>query len=220
MSEQNKRVTMYTIAAEVGMSIAAVSRAFDPDSRLKPEKRQLILDTAKRLGYVQNKMAARLSGEPMKIGVLIYGVMREYYGEYEAGIRAAHSTFADYKVDCDLKVMETASSTPEEACRVIDRFVEQKMDGVIVSGLSTRTYVKQLNKLAAAKIPLILLDSDVPGTQRSCVSGSDTETAGRMAAQLLSVAVAGNSEAKSRQVAILRANGENQSQRSLAEAFR
>ena len=44
------KVTMYTIAKEVGMSIAAVSRAFDPKSCLKPEKRDLILETAKRLG--------------------------------------------------------------------------------------------------------------------------------------------------------------------------
>ncbi len=219
MSKQNKRVTMYTIAAEVGMSIAAVSRAFDPDSRLKPEKRQLILDTAKRLGYVQNKMASRLSGDPMKIGVLIYGTLREYYEEYVAGIRAAHSAFADYKVDCDLQILNAATNTPEEACQIIHRFAEQKMDGVIVSGLSTRNFASTLNRLAAAKIPLILLDSDVPEVQRCCVSGSDTQTAGGLAAQLLSIAVAGNRFAKSRQVAILRSNGENQSQRSLTEAF-
>lgn len=63
------KVTMYTIAKEVGMSIAAVSRAFDPKSCLKPEKRDLILETAKRLGYVTEPMASRLSSEPLRIGV-------------------------------------------------------------------------------------------------------------------------------------------------------
>ena len=82
------KVTMYTIAKEVGMSIAAVSRAFDPKSCLKPEKRDLILETAKRLGYVPNRMASRLSSEPLRIGVLIYGQVRVYYSILERGIQS------------------------------------------------------------------------------------------------------------------------------------
>jgi LacI family transcriptional regulator len=219
MGEQQKRVTMYTIAAEVGMSIAAVSRAFDPDSRLKPEKRQLILDTAKRLGYVQNKMASRLSGEPMKIGVLIYGTIREYYEEYVAGIQSAHAAFADYKVDCDLQVLRTATHTPEDVCKILDNFLAEKVDGIIVSGLSKPIFVEYLNKFAAQKIPLILLNSDIPGVQRCCVSGSDTETAGRMAAQLLRCGIGMTGPVASRPVAILRASSENLSQLDLTTAF-
>ncbi len=89
------KVTMYTIAKEVGMSIAAVSRAFDPKSCLKPEKRDLILETAKRLGYVPNRMASRLSSEPLRIGVLIYGQVRVYYSILERGIQSAFRSYMD-----------------------------------------------------------------------------------------------------------------------------
>lgn len=218
MSNKDKRVTMYTIAAEVGMSIAAVSRAFDPNSRLKPEKRQLILDTAKRLGYVQNKMAARLSGEPMKIGVLIYGSLKEYYSEYVAGIQDAHNTFADYKVDCDLHVLDIWTNPPEEVQWVIDRFIEQRVDAAVISGMSEQ-FNRHLNRLAEAGIRFILLDSDIPGCCRSCVSGNDTETAGQMAAQLLQCAMAANPAVHSRQVAIFRATADNLSQKSLVGSF-
>ena len=58
---QEKRKTIYDIAAELGVSIAAVSRAFDPSSKLSREKRDLILATAKKYCYTPNKMASRLS---------------------------------------------------------------------------------------------------------------------------------------------------------------
>ena len=122
------KVTMYTIAKEVGMSIAAVSRAFDPKSCLKPEKRDLILETAKRLGYVPNRMASRLSSEPLRIGVLIYGQVRVYYSILERGIQSAFRSYMDYKVELDLQILDRAEAAEEDAARVIDGFADSGID--------------------------------------------------------------------------------------------
>ncbi|MBQ8509513.1 MAG: LacI family DNA-binding transcriptional regulator [Clostridia bacterium] len=215
----SRKVTMYTIAAETGLSIAAVSRAFDPHSRLKPEKRQLILDTAKRLGYVQNKMASRLSGDAMKIGVLIYGTLEVYYREYVAGIRDAHAEFVDYKVDCDLRLLDRSRDALEAAYAVLDEFIAAGVDGVVINGLSSSEHTEPLRRLADAGIPFILLDSDVPDSLRSGVSMNDTATAGRMAAQLLScgMAVCG---ASTKKTAVFPADAGNLSQVSLTDSFR
>ena len=186
---QKRKVTMYTLADETGLSIATISRAFDPHSRMKPEKRQLVLDTAKRLGYVQNKMAARLSQETVRIGVLIYGSLRDYYTGYVEGIRDAHAEYADYKVDCDLRVLDRAEHPAEEACSVLDAFIETGCRGAIVSGMSSAEHANALNRLADAGIPFILLDSDTPGSRRAGVSMNDSLTAGAMAAELLGMAM-------------------------------
>ena len=213
-----RKVTMYTLADETGLSIATISRAFDPHSRMKPEKRQLVLDTAKRLGYVQNKMAARLSQATMHIGVLIFGSLREYYDGYVAGFRDAHAEYADYKVECDLQVLPKSEHSIDDAYRVLDAFIEAGHDGVIVSGLSSSRHIRALNRLADAGIPFILLDSDAPGSCRAGVSMNDADTAGQMAAELLGIAM-NLRGTRSRRAAVLRVDDQNSTQVRRSEAF-
>jgi len=214
MSNNSGKVTMYTIAAEVGMSIAAVSRAFDPKSRLKPEKRQLILETAARLGYSQNKLAARLSREAAKIGVLIYGVVPEFYNEYVSGIRDAYDEFADYKVTLDLNILPVSEYSSDDAYRVIDSFIENGMEGIIISGLSQHQHLEKLNKLVDSGISLIVLNTDLPGCRRHGVSMNDVDTAGRMAAQLLRCAMG-----KPGRAVIFAGSEENMSQKGIVSSF-
>ena len=214
MAEHSGKVTMYTIAGELGVSVTAVSRAFDPKSRLKPEKRQLILDTAKQLGYAPNKLASRLSGEATRIGVLIYGFLPVYYEEYIAGIRDAYSEFSDYKVTMDLRVLSVESNSFDEAYAVIDEFIENGMEGVIISGLVGAQHQAQLKRLADAGIAFILLDTDLEDCGRSGVSMNDVDTAGRMAAQLLSAAMRGPGRA-----VIFAGSATNLNQQGLVRAF-
>lgn len=189
MASDSNKVTMYTIAKELGVSVAAVSRAFDPSSPLKPKKRQLILETAERLKYVPNKMASRLSGEPTKIGVLIYGFIAAFYNEYIAGIRDAHAEFADYKVNLDLRLLEAQKNSVEDAYAVLDQFIESGCEGVIISGLCRTQHLSKLNQLVDAGIRLIILDTDLEGCRRDAVAMNDVTTAGKMAAQLLRCAM-------------------------------
>ena len=183
------KVTMYTIAAKAGVSIAAVSRAFDPGSRLRPEKRELILGMAKQLGYVPNRMAARLSCRTVRIGVLIYGEFEAYYSELADGIRAAHRKLLDYKVDCDLRILDKSRDEPSAALAVIGDFIGSGCDGAVISGLWREETIPELDRLAAAGIPYCLLDSDLPSSRRTFVSMNDTAAAGRIAAELLGCAM-------------------------------
>ena len=183
------KVTMYTIADEVGMSVAAVSRAFDPASCLKPDKRALILETAERLGYVPNRMAARLSSEPIRIGALIWGSLRVYYGHIEEGLREAFRLYKDYKVDLDLRILDRSEASDEDAAETLDGFAASGCAGVIVSGVLGPAGTKALARLSAAGIPAGLVGGDIPGTGRRYVSMNDTAVTGRIAAEFLSLTV-------------------------------
>ncbi len=211
----NKKVTITTVANEAGVSIAAVSRAFDKNSNLKPEKRALILETAKRLGYAPNKMAARLPCKPIQIGVLVYGTIESYYNEYLRGIKASHENFAAYKVDCDLRVLKKTQHSVEEAYRVIDEFADNGYDGVILSGFNNSSDVARINRLAEKNIPFIMLGHDITDCQRSGVSMNNVAAAGRLAAQLLSAAMG----FENRQVAVLYSDFSILSQKLLVKSF-
>ena len=63
----NDKVTIYTLADELNVSPSAVSRAFNPNSRLSKEKRQRILAAAEAQGFTPNRAAARLSRRAFSI---------------------------------------------------------------------------------------------------------------------------------------------------------
>ncbi|WP_367948141.1 LacI family DNA-binding transcriptional regulator [Devosia sp. WQ 349K1] len=66
------RATAEMVAAKANVSRVAVSRAFNPHTSLKPEKRELILRIAKELDYTPDRAArALVSGRSHLVGVIV-----------------------------------------------------------------------------------------------------------------------------------------------------
>lgn len=66
------RATAEMVAARANVSRVAVSRAFNPHTSLKPEKRELILKIAQELNYTPDRAArALVSGRSHLVGVIV-----------------------------------------------------------------------------------------------------------------------------------------------------
>lgn len=66
------RATAEMVAARAQVSRVAVSRAFNPHTSLKPEKRELILKVAQELNYTPDRAArALVSGRSHLVGVIV-----------------------------------------------------------------------------------------------------------------------------------------------------
>lgn len=66
-------VTIYTIAKECGFAPATVCRALNNSSSVKQETRDIIINTAKKLGYYPNSTARNLvTKKSWNVGVLMY----------------------------------------------------------------------------------------------------------------------------------------------------
>jgi DNA-binding LacI/PurR family transcriptional regulator len=66
------RATAEMVAARANVSRVAVSRAFNPHTSLKPEKRELILRVAQELNYTPDRAArALVSGRTHLVGVIV-----------------------------------------------------------------------------------------------------------------------------------------------------
>ena len=66
------RITLKTIAQETGVSITTVSRALAGYSDVSPATKQLIQDTADRLGYYPNLTARQLqSSSTRTVGLIL-----------------------------------------------------------------------------------------------------------------------------------------------------
>ncbi|MBQ9112938.1 MAG: LacI family DNA-binding transcriptional regulator [Clostridia bacterium] len=213
---QEKRKTIYDIAAELGVSIAAVSRAFDPSSKLSREKRDLILATAKKYGYTPNKMASRLSMNEIKIGVVNFSYIKVYYSEIIEGIKDAWNNLKDYKVDCDMRILQRGENTMEEALAVLDEFYANHYDGVIISGMYEDCVVTKVNKLVEAGIRVATLQYDLGNSKRHFSCLSNYNVIGEMAAQLCGMLLR---DVKNRKTVMFTGNKVSPTHQTLIEAF-
>lgn len=182
-----QKVTIYTLAEKLNMSVSAVSRAFNPNSKLSAEKRKIILEAAEQYGYVQNKMASRLSQQPIRIGVLMRGRIEAYYLKMLDGIKAAYADFQNYKVTCDIRTLSRDDFSADNACTVLEEFRSAGYDGVILHGIYHEGIVAKVNELAEAGIKVVTLHNDLPASSRLFTSTTNTEYTGRMVAQLFDI---------------------------------
>lgn len=180
----DQKVTIYTLAEKLNMSVSSVSRAFNPNTKLSAEKRKIILEAAEKYGYVQNKMASRLSQNPIKIGVLMYGRIEAYYSQMMNGINAAYAAFHNYKVICDIRALNRSEHSIESACAVLDEFCDAQYDGIILHGIYHEEIVEKVNALTAAGIRVVALHNDLPASSRLFTSTTNTDYTGKIVAQL------------------------------------
>ena len=183
----DSKVTIYTIAEALGMTPSMVSRALNPNGKVNPEKRKLILETAERLGFAHNRMASRLSMKPIRIATLIYGRFPAYYSEMVRGVEAASRNLSDYKVSNKLYVLPFGEYTQEDAFRVLDEIEREKYDGLVLHGLYGYEVAGRIDALSEAGIVVCTLHNDILSCNRLFTSMSDTELTGSVAAQLLDI---------------------------------
>lgn len=75
-----KLVTIKELARECGVSIATVSRAFNPNSVIRPDTREKILKTAAEMGYRPNLMARGLkNARTQTVGMIIPSIDNYFY---------------------------------------------------------------------------------------------------------------------------------------------
>ncbi|MFC8039864.1 LacI family DNA-binding transcriptional regulator [Paenarthrobacter sp. NPDC057355] len=94
------RATIVDIARELGLSKTTVSSALGGTGRISDEKRQLIQETAKRLGYVTNRAARSLRVNRIgTIGLYVPPVARSlaFYMDFAFGVTEGAAA-ADYDV--------------------------------------------------------------------------------------------------------------------------
>ena len=214
MKEQ--KTTVYTLAEELGVSIAAISRAFDPNSKLSDEKRKKILSLAKERGYQPNKMASRLSMDPVRIGVLNYSYIKAYYTEIMDGVYQAYTDLKDYKIECDMRILQRGANSMEEAFSVLDEFLTLRYEGVIISGLYEDCVVEKINQLTDAGIKVATLQYNVENSKRLFASLSNYPVIGEMAAQLCGMLLRSSA---CKQVVMFTGNKTSPTHRQLVDSF-
>ncbi len=130
----------------------------------------------------------------IKIGVVIPEEPHEFLGYLKKGIEFALAEYADYKVRSAFRFFPDNNAVGQ-TLKALRAVREEAIDGLIFApGFDSEAYTDAIREITAARIPLVLVGQEMPGTENAALIQADADAMGRMAAQLLGLALPRGSE--------------------------
>jgi len=78
--------------------------------------------------------------------------------------------------------------------QAIEAAIASKVDGIVTMALDPGKFTKVIDKAEAAGIPVVLVDTDAPGSRRAAYIGTDNYAAGQEAARIMMQAIGHDAE--------------------------
>ena len=177
------KVTIKKIAEIAGVHPSTVDKVLHNRPGVSDEVRERVQKLIDELGYKPNPAGRVLQkqGKEFVIAAILVKVdALPYIKEgIEKGIR--EQTGLDITVHWYLSSYSDAG----QQAQFIDKAVEEKADGIILSPINSDRVREAINRAAAAGIPLVTANSDIDGTQRLCYVGQDGRRASRVAGRTM-----------------------------------
>ena len=165
------------VAGQLGVSEMTVSRVLRNRGDVSQSTREKVLEAAKSLGYVPNKIAGALASQRVNlVAVIIPSLRNMVFPEVLTGI----SQVLD---DTGLQpVVGLTGYRPEKEEQVLYEMLSWRPAGVIIAGLEHSEASRAM--LAASGIPVVEI-MDVDGTPVDSVVGISHRRAGQQMAQAI-----------------------------------
>lgn len=144
------RVSLKDLAAELGVSIATVSRALRNSHEVGEELRERIQKRAKELNYRPNPFAQSLRSEaPKVIGVVVPNLVTHYYSAVLDGIE----DFASQEGYSVIAINSHENYMKEE--KAIDNFINMHVEGIIACLSQDTVDYSHFEEIHKMGIPLV-----------------------------------------------------------------
>ena len=168
------RATSFDVAALAGVSQSAVSRAFTPGSSIAQEKRERILEAARKLNYVPNSIASSLTTKRTNIVAVILGNLANPF--YVHVLRC----FIDRLQRQGRQILTFTVENGADSDEAIMRVLRYQVDGVILTSAQLSTRMTSI--CHDRGIPIVLFNRYIPGSDASGVR-CDNAGGGRLMAE-------------------------------------
>jgi LacI family transcriptional regulator len=147
------KYTIHDIARELNITASTVSRALNNNPRISESTKLSVLETAKRLNYQPNNIAAALrNGKSRILGVIVPRIDRSFFSSAVRGIEEIANT-SGYNV----MICQTHENYNKEITTV-EALLNAQVDGIIASYSKGTTRFDHFLKVKQKGIPLILFD--------------------------------------------------------------
>lgn len=182
--------TITDIAGRLGVSLSTVNKALTGKKGVGEARRQEILRTAEEMGYTVNYAAQSLSRKHLRIGVLIPGIWRHYFGLMEDGMRKAFRELEGSGAEGIIMHITDAASAAEAAEQLLDSAV----DGMIWCSSGIMPEPALCDRIRMAGIPVFLAGDRCDALDSVASVRTDACLTGRMCADLMGLLLPGGGD--------------------------
>ena len=184
-----KKPTIVDIAEALGVSTATVHRALHNGPDVTAATRNRVLLMAKKLGYKPNLAARSLASKRrLRISVNTPRGITSFWNEVWTGIEEEKRS-----LDIDNVVLEfrTYSQMGTDELAAFEATLDSGVDGIIAFPGNPEGLKPLMKQAARAKIPVVFVATDAPGTERLAIVSVDTLASGSLAADLMGKIIRG-----------------------------
>jgi LacI family transcriptional regulator len=175
--------TLLDIAKALGTSIGTVHRALHDNPGVSPVTKRRVLQAARNLGYRPNIAARYLSSrKTRRISVNTLQGTTSYWDEVRAGIREEAASMLIENVEIEFRTYPHLGEGEEEA---FEAAIGERVDGIITFPSRPQALRPWIRRASRARIPVVCVTTDAPGSGRLGIVSVDTLASGSMAADLV-----------------------------------
>lgn len=172
--------TIRDVAHEVGVSVTTVSHALSGKRPVNGSTRLRIRDTAERLGYRPNRIAAAMTtGKTRTLGMVVPDIANPFFGELLAAVERAAGERGYTVIACSSEL------DPVRETRGVRALLDRRVDALVYLAGSAGPN-PALAEVDQAGVPTVVLDEQMPSLPPgACVVTVDNRQGGALAAEHL-----------------------------------
>lgn len=157
----SKKLTIYDIAAEAGVSISSVSRVLSNHPNVRPELRAKVMEVVERRHYLPSIMPKGLGkGDNATIGIVMPPVDNPYYGAlFCAADKTAHEQ------GCATWLHQLPAGSHKIEDEFVNRLIQRRFAGILLAGGFSKTEVQGLRRAVARLqeyMPVVCICAPLP----------------------------------------------------------
>lgn len=174
--DSESRVTIRTVAADAGVSVAAVSKVMRKAYGVSDALRLRVEASIEKLGYRPSVAARGMRGRTFTLGVLLVGIDNPFLPGIYQGIESI-SEAAGYKI-----MVGVGAARARTEAQLIEQMIDNRMDGLIlvasqISGETLEHYARQ--------IPIVVVGHHEPAAQGYDTINNNDQMGARLAVRAL-----------------------------------
>lgn len=149
----SRKTTIYDIAKELNITAATVSRALNNNPRISSATRKLVLQTAEKLNYKQNRLAVALkSGKSKNVGVVLPYINRNFFSTVIRGIEEELNPMGYNVIICQTHENE------KKEIDTLQNLLDAQVDGILISISRQTRSTEHFEQVLKKNVPLIFFD--------------------------------------------------------------
>jgi LacI family transcriptional regulator len=170
------RVTIRTVAADAGVSVAAVSKVMRNAYGVSDALRLKVEASIEKLGYRPSVAARGMRGRTFTLGVLLVGIDNPFLPGIYQGIEGVTEA-AGYKI-----MVGVGAARARTEVTLIEQMIDNRMDGLIL--VASQIAGETLEHFAR-QIPIVVVGHHEPAAQGYDTINNDDQMGARLAVQAL-----------------------------------